>query len=75
MSTDITASDLWPLVQKLTRQERIRLARLVLVSASRTGGSDAKAYEGAPPTPDEFRCAEDALAWEAEGWEEFDAKG
>jgi len=75
MSTDISAADLWPIVQKLPHDEQIRLAKLALGAASLGGGSDAAAYRAAPPPTEEFLCDDGALAWEGEGWEEFDAKG
>ncbi len=71
MAINLTANDLWPLVQKLPHDEQVRLAKLALRAAS--GGSDRAAYQGAPPRPDEFGDAEDPLAWYAGGWEGFDA--
>ena len=38
------------------------LARLV-------PAADAPLYQSLPPTPAEFSIEEEALAWEAEGWE------
>lgn len=66
-----TAQDLWPLVQKLPREERLRLAKLALRSA--TVGDDATAYGATPVGVDEFSADEDPLAWDAEGWEQFGA--
>ena len=63
-----TAQDLWPLVQKLPREERLRLAQLALRSA--TLGDDAAGYVNAPVGIQEFATDEDPLAWEAEGWDE-----
>jgi len=68
-----TAEDLWPLVQKLSHDEQVRLAKLALRAASRGPEADAEAYDTAPPAPDEFSSDDDALAWEAEGWEKVDA--
>jgi hypothetical protein len=63
----LTAEDLWPLVQKLPREEQLRLARRALASRSST---DAEAYQRQPVGDEEFSLGEDdALAWEAEGWE------
>ena len=73
MSQTLTAQDLWPLVQKLPHDEQVRLARLALRAAARSGSSDAEAYRADPPSADEFSSQEEPLAWEAEGWEEFDA--
>ncbi|MDD5305818.1 MAG: hypothetical protein PHU25_00715 [Deltaproteobacteria bacterium] len=75
MSSDIRAADLWPIIQKLTHDEQVRLARLALGAASLGGDSDVAAYRTAPPSAEEFRCDEDALAWEGEGWEDVDAQG
>jgi hypothetical protein len=72
MSTPLTAHDLWPLVLKLPHDERVRLAKLVLEAAAT---DDAAAYRAAPPDAGEFGSEDDSLGWEAEGWEEFSAKG
>lgn len=72
MSEPLNAEDLLPLVQKLPREEQVRLARLALRAAS-TGAADEKAYADEPPRPDEFEADEDPLAWEADGWEDADA--
>jgi hypothetical protein len=64
MSIPAKAEDLWPLVQKLPRAERIRLAKLAL-----SADSDTAAYRAQPPSPSEFSSDEDLLAWESEGWE------
>ena len=73
MNPMLTAEDLWPLVQKLPHDEQVRLAKLALRAAARSGGSDADTYRASPPGRDEFSCEEEPLAWEAEGWDEFDA--
>ncbi len=73
MSQTLTAEDLWPLVQKLPHDEQVRLAKLALRAAARSGSGDAEAYRAAPPSVDEFSSQEESLAWEAEGWEAFDA--
>jgi len=70
----LTAEDLWPLVQKLPHDEQVRLAKLALMAASRGPSADAEAYRTTPPAPDEFATSDDPLAWEAEGWENVDAK-
>jgi len=63
----LNADDLWPLVQKLPREEQLRLARRTLASR---GGHDAGAYQQHPVSDDEFGSDEDdSLAWEAEGWD------
>ena len=71
MSEALTAQDLWPLVLKLTHDERVKLVQLALRAA--TAADDAAAYQATPPAPDEFSPADEPMAWEAEGWEEFSA--
>ena len=66
---DITADDLWPLVAKLSPEERIRLVRIVLLR-SRAPASAARGYDGAPVGQEEFSQDDDGLAWEAEGWDD-----
>ncbi len=73
MNPTLTAEDLWPLVQKLTHDEQVRLAKLALRAAARSGEPDAATYRANPPGRDEFSSEEEPLAWEAEGWDEFDA--
>jgi hypothetical protein len=70
VATPLQARDLMPLVQKLSHDERVRLARIAL-SAAAADGADSAAYDAAPPREDEFSTEEDPLCWEAEGWEEF----
>lgn len=69
MPTPMTAEDVLPLVASLTPQERIRLIRLISV---RPEFDTAAVYEVAPPGLDEFSTDEEPLAWDAEGWEDFD---
>ena len=67
---DITADDLWPLVAKLPREQRVRLARLALARVA-APASDADAYARVPVAGDEFADeAEDPLRWDAEGWDD-----
>ena len=73
MNPMLTAEDLWPLVLKLTHDEQVRLAKLALRAAAHSGEADAEAYRVSPPGADEFSSEEDPLAWDAEGWKEFDA--
>ena len=73
MDAPFTAKDLWPLVLKLPHDEQVRLAKLALRAAALAGASDAEAYRSSPPAAEEFASDEDPLAWEAEGWEPFDA--
>jgi hypothetical protein len=59
----------------LTAEERAR----VLGAAARRmrvgdrDDSDADAYRAVPPAADEFSTDDAPLAWDAEGWDEFDA--
>ena len=64
----LTAEDLWPLVSKLSPEERMRLIRLAL---ARGASSDAEIYRRTPPGTDEFseHVEQDPLAWDAEGWD------
>lgn len=72
MNPTLTADDLWPLVEKLSHDQQVKLARRALLAAARSG-ADADAYRAAPPAPDDFGSDEEGAAWEAEGWEEFQA--
>lgn len=63
----LTADDMLPLVASLPDNERIKLLRWI----TSPQGDDALAYRAAPPSHEEFRCDDDPLAWEADGWEEF----
>lgn len=65
----VTADDILPLVVSLTPQERIRLFRLI---AEDSTINDSETYRSAPPQQEEFGADEEPLAWEADGWEEFD---
>ena len=54
----------------LTAEERARV-----LSAAIRGmrcGSDADAYRAVPPSAEEFSTEGDPLAWDAQGWDEFD---
>ena len=67
MSKPLTADDILPLVACLSPQERVRLLRLISLPT----GPDAAIYQSVPPTRDEFAADDEALGWEAEGWEQF----
>lgn len=69
MSNALTADDLWPLVQKLARDEQVQLARRTFKAAALT---DAEAYRAHPPSESEFGAQDSGLDWDAEGWEAFD---
>jgi hypothetical protein len=66
MAEPLTADDLLPLVSRLSAQERLRLFRLITPPAS-----DGATYEATPPHREEFGAEDEPLAWDAEGWEEF----
>jgi hypothetical protein len=66
----LRATDLLPLAQKLSADERVRLAKILLRTPAGVS-TDAAAYAAQPTRDDEFGSGEEALAWEAEGWEEF----
>jgi len=67
MARLLTADDIKPLVASLPDSERIRLLQWI----TSPHGTDASAYQVAPPTDDEFAGDNESLAWEADGWEEF----
>jgi len=69
MAAPMTADDILPLVAGLTPKERVRLLRLITEQAD---ADDAAVYAAVPPKRDEFSSAGEALAWEADGWEEID---
>lgn len=71
----ITARDLLPLVSKLSREEKVLLARLALAAASETPGADAKTYRAIALRDGEFSSDEDHLSWDADGWEQFGGAG
>jgi len=62
----VTADDVFPPVERLTPQERIRLLRLIAASP----GGDFAVYRAVPPGRDEFSSDEEPLAWDAEGWKD-----
>lgn len=67
MSKSLSADDLLPLVACLPAQERLRLLRMIKAPLD----SDASVYGACPPAREEFSTDDGALAWDAEGWEEF----
>ena len=69
MNPTLTADDLWPLVEKLPPEQKVKLARRALAAVG--AGSDAEKYRAMPPTEDELGGDKDGAAWEAEGWGEF----
>lgn len=79
MSNSLKASDLLPLVRRLPPSERALLAKMLDAShasdgdAAHANDGDATRYDAHATEPDEFGSDDDALAWDADGWEEFDA--
>lgn len=75
MSVTLTAYDVWPLVRKLAPEERARLVAMTTalnLSDAGQDASDAEKYVATPVRPGEFSAENDGLAWDAEGWDEFD---
>lgn len=68
MDRPTTADEALTLLTELPLPERVRLVRLIVAEA---GSNDAMAYEAMPVGPDEFLYNKDAMAWDAEGWEEY----
>ena len=66
MEKPLSAEELFPLVDRLSPHERLRLLRLISL---RPAADDRDAYLGFPPRRDEFSGDTDPLAWDAEGWE------
>lgn len=64
-----------PLLNELSREEKVLLARLALASASETLGSEAKTYRINALRDGEFSSDEDHLSWDAEGGEQFSGAG
>jgi hypothetical protein len=69
MAASMTAEDILPFVSGLTPTERVRLLRLI---TEQDDADDAAVYAAVPPRRNEFSNTEDALDWEAEGWEQTD---
>jgi len=66
MEKPLSAEELFPLVDRLSSQERLRLLRLISL---RPAPDDLDAYHTLPPRHDEFSSDADPLAWDADGWE------
>ena len=67
MPKSLSADDIFPLVDCLTAQERLRLLRWI---GTRPAADDRDIYLAVPPGDEEFSMDEDPLAWDAEGWED-----
>ena len=67
MGKPLTADDILPLVIALPAQERARLLRLIVSQQ----GSDASMYRSLPASREGFSTDDEALAWDADGWEDL----
>jgi len=67
MPKHLSAEDIFPLVDCLSSDERLRLLRFI---TARPPADDRDIYRALPPRNGEFSRDEDLLAWDAEGWEE-----
>jgi len=68
MERPLSAEELFPLVDRLSPHERLRLLRLISL---RPAADDRDAYLALPPRHDEFSSDTDPLGWDADGWEEI----
>jgi hypothetical protein len=69
---EVVATDILPLVAKLSPEERLRLAKLaLLVRPGQPLPCDSDLYRATPVPDDEFGDASDPLAWEADGWDDI----
>ncbi len=66
MPKHLSAEDIFPLVNCLSSDERLRLLRFI---STRPVADDPEIYRALPPRNEEFSSNEDLLAWDAEGWE------
>ena len=66
MEKPLSADELFPLVDRLSPRERLRLLRLISLRAA---DDDRDAYLALPTRHDEFASDTDPLAWDADGWE------
>ncbi len=66
MPKHLSAEDIFPLVDCLSPDERLRLLRFI---SARPAADYQDIYRALPPRNGEFSSNEDLLAWDAEGWE------
>ena len=66
MPKHLSAEDIFPLVDCLSPDERLRLLRFI---SALPAADDRDIYRALPPRNEEFSSDEDMLAWDAEGWE------
>lgn len=61
-----TTEYIFPLVDRFSFQERVRLLRLI---STRSAAGDRDAYRAMVPRNEEFSSSVEPLEWDAEGWE------
>ncbi len=66
MEKHLIADDIFPLVDCLSPDERLRLLRFI---STRPVADDPEIYRALPPRNEEFSSDEDNLAWDSKGWE------
>ena len=66
MEKPLSAEELFPLVDRLSVHERLRLLRLISL---RQAAEARDAYVALPPRHDEFLSDTEPVAWDADGWE------
>ena len=67
MPKHLSAEDIFPLVDCLSPDERLRHLRFI---SAPTAAEDRDLYRALPPRNKEFSSDEDLLSWDAEGWQE-----
>ena len=67
MTKHLSAEDIFPLVDCLSTDERLRLHRFL---SARTAADDQDLYRALPPRNGEFSGDENLLGWDADGWDE-----
>lgn len=71
----IKAEDLWPLLLRMSSEERRYLARLALAEkVLPIEAGDGERYAAMPARVDEFSTdrAEEPMSWESDGWEDVE---
>ena len=69
MSDPITAEKVLSFAAGLSAEDRAKLLRSIAALAQ---SGAASAYNVHPPGQNEFGSDDDALAWDADGWDAFD---
>ncbi len=73
MIRPITADDLMPLVEKLSPQEQVRLARMAMREAEQVSPDTALGPHEEPLRYADDSLKDDAQSWEGYGWDPVDA--